>query len=212
MGFNSREGDPWFDRQVSPSFLLITGLLLAPAIILQRNLAVKAFQTGLFFSLALLSASAGRRRLVIGSFIFIASTIIVNLFSPVGRVIARIGPLHITRGALTLGISKATTLASLLYLSRFCVRSSVRLPGVLGRTVSETFAYLARLLARRQRVSRHNLIQSLDEQFESILDDGGQPTVDLPAGGNTVIGLFVLAALLIVNWGALFFPFSALLA
>jgi hypothetical protein len=212
VGFNSREGDPWFDRQVSPSFLLVTGLLLAPAIILQRNLAVKAFQTGLFFSLALLSASAGRRRLVIGSFIFIASTIIVNLFSPVGRVIARIGPLRITRGALTLGISKATTLASLLYLSRFCVRSSVRLPGVLGRTVSETFTYLGRLLSRGQRVSRHNLIQSLDEQFESILDDESQQTADLPAGGNTVIGRIVLATLLIVNWGALFFPFSALLA
>jgi len=212
VGFNSREGDPWFDRQVSPSFLLITGLLLAPAIILQRDLAVKAVQTGLFFSLAMLSASAGRRRLVIGSFIFIASTIIVNLFSPVGRVIARIGPLRITRGALTLGVSKATTLASLLYLSRFCVRPSVRLPGVLGRTVSETFAYLSKLLSRGQRVSRHNLIQSLDEQFESILDDEGRQTADLPARGNTVTGLFVLATLLIVNWGALFFPFSALLA
>jgi hypothetical protein len=86
------------------------------------------------------------------------------------------------------------------------------LPGVLGRTVSETFTYLGRLLSRGQRVSRHNLIQSLDEQFESILDDESQQTADLPAGGNTVIGLFVLAALLIVNWGALFFPFSALLA
>jgi hypothetical protein len=212
VGFNSREGDPWFDRQVSPSFLLITGLLLAPAIILQRDLTIKAVQTGLFFGLAVLSVSAGRRRLVIGSCIFIASTIIVNLFSPVGRVILRIGPLRITRGALTLGISKATTLASLLYVSRFCVRPSVRLPGVLGRTVSETFAFLSRLLARGERVSRHNLVQSLDEQFESIFDGEGRQPADFPAGGNTVIGLLVLASLLIVNWGALFFHFSALLA
>ena len=52
-----RERDSWFDRQVSPPFLLITGLLLAPAIILQQNLAVKSVQTGVFLVLALLSVS-----------------------------------------------------------------------------------------------------------------------------------------------------------
>jgi len=206
------ERDPWFDRRVSPSFLLITGLLLAPAIILQQNLAVKSVQTGLFLGLALLSVSDGKRRLVIGSCIFIATTIIVNLFSPVGRVILQIGVLRITLGALQVGISKATTLASLLYLSRICVRPSVRLPGVLGCYVSETFAYLGKLLARRERVSRHNLVQSLDEQFESIFNSEDEQPAGLPRSGNTVIGVLVLTTILIVNWGALFFPFSTLLA
>ena len=207
-----REGDSWFDRQVSPSFLLLTGLLLAPALILQKNIAVKAVQTGLFLGLALLSVSAGRRRLVIGSYVFIVTTIFVNLLSPVGRVILQIGPLRITLGALYVGISKATTLASLLYVSRICVRPSVRLPGVLGRYVSETFAYLGKLLARRERVSRHNLVQSLDEQFESILGSDGDRPAGLPTAGNTLVGVLALAALLIANWGALFFPFSILLA
>jgi hypothetical protein len=207
-----REGDSWFDRQVSPSFLLITGLLLAPALILQKNLAVKAVQTGLFLGLAVLSVSAGRRRLIIGSSIFIVTTIVVNLLSPVGRVILQIGPLRITLGALYIGISKATTLASLLYVSRICVRPSVRLPGAFGRYISETFAYLGKLLARGERVSRHNLVHSLDEQFESILNGDGDQLAGLPKGGNTVVGVLVLAMLLIANWGALFFPFSTLLA
>jgi hypothetical protein len=212
VGLKSREGDSWVDRRVSPSFLLITGLLLAPAIILQQNLAVKAVQTGLFLGLAVLSVSAGRRRLIIGSCIFMVTTIVVNLFSPVGQVIVRIGPLRITMGALRLGISKATTLASLLYVSRICVRTSVRLPGRLGQYVSQTFAYLGKMLARGERVSRHNLVQSLDEQFESIFNSGGQHPADLPTAGNTVIGMLVLVLLLILNWGALFFPFSSLLA
>jgi hypothetical protein len=206
------ERDPWFARQVTPSFLLSTGLLLAPAIILQQNLAVKSVQAGLFLGLALLSVSVGKRRLVIGSCIFIATTIIVNLLTPAGRVILRIGLLRITLGALQVGISKATTLASLLYLSRICVRPSVRLPGVPGRYVSETFTYLGKLLARRERVSRHNLVQSLDEQFESIFESDDQQPAGLPRAGNTVIGLLVLATLLLVNWGALIFPFSTLLA
>jgi len=192
--------------------LLVTGLILAPAIILQQNLVVKSVQVCLFLSLAVLSVSAGKRRLVIGSSIFIATTIIVNLFSPVGRVILRIGPLRITRGALYLGISKATTLASLLYLSRICVRSSVRLPGVLGQYIAETFAFLGKLLARRERVSRHNLVRSLDEQFESIFESGSRKLSGSPTGANTVSGVLLLAMLLILNWGALFFPFSLLLA
>jgi len=211
----SREGDSWFDRQVSPSFLLIAGLLLAPTIILQHNLAVKSAQTCLFLSLALLSVSGGKRRLVVGSCLLIATTITVNLFSPVGQVILRIGALRITLGALRLGIYKATTLASLLYVSRFCVRPSLRLPGVPGRYVADTFSYLGKLVARGKRLTRHDLVRSLDEHFESILDSGGERPEGFPAAvheTNSPVGVFVLLLLLIVNWGALFFSFSGLLA
>ena len=215
MVLESRGGDSWFDRRVSPSFLLITGLLLAPTIILQHNLTVKSVQTCLFLSLALLSVTTGKRRLVVGSCILIATTIAVNLFSPVGQVIVRIGPLAITLGALRLGISKATTLASLLYVSRFCVRPSVRLPGVPGRYVAETFSYLSKLVARGRRLTRHNLVRSLDEHFESILDGGDERSGGFSAEvheANTPVGVLVLVLLLIVNWGALFFSFSGLLA
>jgi hypothetical protein len=198
--------------------LIVAGLLLAPTIILQHDLAVKSVQTLLFLSFALLSVSTGKRRLVVGSCILMATTIIVNLLSPVGRVIVRVGPLRITLGALHLGISKATTLASLLYVSRFCVRPSVRLPGVLGRYVAETFFYLSKLMAGGKRLTRNNLVQRLDEHFESILATGGGRSGSFPAevhgvhGVNTPVGVIALALLLIVNWGALFFSISDLLA
>jgi hypothetical protein len=192
--------------------LLFTGLLLAPAIILQQNLVVKVAQVFLFQALALTVVREGRRRLLIGSLIFVGTTIVVNLFSPAGRVVAAIGPLRITRGALHLGVAKATTLASLLYVSRICVRPSVRLPGAAGRYVSETFSYLGKLLSRRTRISRRNLVKSLDEQFESILESPDPVREDRPGEGSSPAGVLVVAVILVVNWGAVFFPFSTLLA
>jgi hypothetical protein len=211
VGLKSTKGDSWFDRRVSPSFLFVTGLLLVPAIILQQHLAVKAAQTCLFLGLAMLSVPAGKRRLIVGSAIFIVTTIIVNLFSPVGRVIVKFGPLRVTQGALRVGLSKATTLTSLLYVSRFCVRPTVRLPGLVGQTVSETFTYLGKLLAEGRRLSRHDVVRSLDERFEKIFNSEDQLPAGQTSGGSTVIGLLALAILLLVNWGALFLPFSALL-
>jgi hypothetical protein len=205
-----QEGDSWIDRRVSPSFLFVTGLLLAPAIIVQQSLIVKTAQTVVFLILALLSVSVAKRRLFIGSIVFMTTTIVVNLFSPVGRVMLRIGPLAITRGALVVGLSKATTLGCLLYLSRFCIRPSVRLPGTFGRYVSETFAYLSKLLARRRKLPRKNLVYRLDEIFDTVYTE--QRFNDhLTEGRNTFAGIAVLVSLLVVNWGLVFFPFSTLL-
>lgn len=210
MNEKPQEGDSWIDRRVSPSFLFVTGLLLAPAIIVQQNLIVKAVQTVLFLILALLSASVAKRRLFVGSIVFMTTTIVVNLFSPVGRVILRIGPLTITRGALVVGLSKATTLGCLLYLSRFCIRPSVRLPGTLGRYVSETFTYLNMLLARARMLPRKNLVRRLDEIFDTVYEKQ-RFNSHLIEGRNTFAGVAVLLSLVVVNWGLVFFPFSTLL-
>jgi hypothetical protein len=56
------------------------------------------------------------------------------------------------------------------------------------------------------------LIRSLDERFEGILSGEDRRPAVSHVRGNTPLGLLVLAVLLIVNWGAVFFPFSALLA
>jgi hypothetical protein len=205
-----QEGDSWIDSRVSPSFLFVAGLLLAPAIIIQQNLIIKAVQTVIFLSLALLSISVAKRRLIVGSIVFMFTTIVVNLFSPVGRVILRVGPATVTRGALIVGVSKATTLVCLLYLSRFCIRPSVRLPGIFGRYVSETFTYLSKLLAGGRKLTRKNLVQRLDEIFDTVYNEQ-RFDVLLKEGRNTFAGVAVLVSLMVVNWALVFFPFSTLL-
>lgn len=206
MNEKPQEGDSWIDSRVSPSFLFVAGLLLAPAIIIQRNLIVKAVQTVMFLCLALLSVSVAKRRLIVGSVVFMITTIVVNLFSPVGRVILRVGPVTITRGALIVGVSKATTLVCLLYLSRFCVRPSVRLPGIFGRYVSETFAYLSKLLAGGRKLTRKNIVERLDEIFDAVYNEQ-RFSGHIKVGQNTFAGVAVLVSLMVVNWALVFFPF-----
>ena len=46
MNEKPQEGDSWINKRVSPSFLFVAGLLLAPAIIVQQNLTVEAALTG----------------------------------------------------------------------------------------------------------------------------------------------------------------------
>jgi hypothetical protein len=205
------EGDSWLDRKVSPSFLFVAGLLLAPAVIFQPNLVIKVAQTALFLSLAVWLVPSGRRRLVVGSVVFMATTIVVNLFSPAGRVLLRIGPFPVTRDAMEIGISKATTLASLLYLSRTFVRPSVQLPGVVGRTVSLTFDYLNRLVAGRQRLMGRNWARRVDELFAGIYAEQRDAGGPAPGPRTAPCAVVAVVSLLVVNWSSVFFPFSILL-
>ncbi len=200
------EGDSWIDKQVSPSFLFITGLLLAPAVILQDSLIAKAAQTCLFLFLALLTVRAGRKRLLTGSVVFALSTVAINLLSPVGKVLFEAGPIRITQGALRLAVAKALTLVCLLYISRFCVRSSVSLPGMLGRYISKTFYYLNELLRLRTGLGRGNLVGRLDEIFDTVYNKQ-QNSCSSPIARTTAGGAIVLVILLAMNWGLVFFPY-----
>ena len=113
-------------------FLFFFGLALAPALWLQGRLAWKAAQALLFFALAAWARPRGRWRAGLASLIFLAVTVALNLAVPLGRVLWRVGPWKITQGALEAGLGKGLTLVGLAYLSRFCVRPELRLPGTVG--------------------------------------------------------------------------------
>ncbi len=185
-----------------PSFLFVFGLLLSPALWLQSHLAWKAAQALLFFGLAAWARPRGWWRAGLASLVFLAATVAVNLAVPLGRVIWRVGPWRITQGALDSGLAKGLTLVGLAYLSRFCVRPELRLPGAAGRYVARTLFYLNRLLELRARLSLARLSDTLDALLESLWSQS-------PAGAAartrfSVAGLAVLAGLAAVNYGILF--------
>ena len=194
------EGDAWFQYGVSPSVLFVAGLLLAPALLLQRRLEVKAVQLLLLFALAWRADPARIARSALGSLLFLVVTVLVNLATPLGRVLARIGPLAVTEEALQGGLAKALTLVALIYLSRFFIRRSLVLPGAPGRYVGGTFQYLNRLLELRSRIRLRHLVADLDRAFEEVyrrpLKSGAEPP-----GRNTPSGLALLAGLLALNYG-----------
>ncbi len=194
------EGDAWFQREVSPSVMFAAGLLLAPALLLQRSLEIKAFQLLLLFALAWRSDPARIARSAPGALLFLVLTVLVNLVAPLGRVLVRIGPLAVTEEALRAGLAKALTLVALIYLSRFFIRRSLVLPGAAGRYVGRTFQYLNRLLELRSQIRLRHLVADLDRAFEEVYRRPPQPGAG-EAGRNTPWGLALLAGLLALNYG-----------
>ncbi len=201
---DGREGGAWLQRQVPPSFLFAFGLLLSPALWLQSHLAWKAAQALLFFGLAAWARPRGWWRAGLASLVFLAATVAVNLAVPLGRVIGRVGPWSITQGALESGLAKGLTLVGLVYLSRFCVRPDLRLPGTAGRYVARTLFYLNRLLELRARLSLARLADSLDEVLESLWSESQARKPVSAAPVRRSVGAFaVLAGLAAVNYGIL---------
>jgi hypothetical protein len=195
-----RKGEAWFREGVSPSLLFLAGLLLAPALLLQRRLEVKALQLLILTALAWTVDPVRVSRTMPATLVFLAATVLINLTAPLGRVLARIGPLAITEEALQGGLSKALGLVALIYLSRFFIRSSLELPGALGRYLGDTFRYFNRLLERRQAIRLRYLVSDLDRLFDQAyrrpLKSRSEAT-----GRNTPLGLALLACLLALNYG-----------
>jgi hypothetical protein len=194
------KGDAWFRQGVSPSLLFLAGLLLAPALLLQRRLEVKAVQLLVLFALAWTADPVRVSRSAPGALVFLAVTVLVNLAAPLGRVLARIGPLAVTEDALKAGLAKALGLVALIYLSRFFIRSSLELPGALGRYLGDTFRYLNRLLEHRPRVRLRHLASDLDRLFDRVYRRPLKPRSEA-VGRNTPLALVMLACLLALNYG-----------
>jgi heptaprenyl diphosphate synthase len=198
---------------VSPSFLFVFGLLLAPSLWLQARPAFKAAQALLFFALAAWARPRGCWRAGLASLIFLTVTVAVNLAVPLGRVLWLVGPWKITQGALEAGLGKGLTLVGLAYLSRFCVRPDLRLPGTAGHYVARTFFYLNRLLDLRRSISLRRLAKTLDRTLETLWAEspgrGREPAiaakaaVRAPGRPGFTAALAVLGLLAAANYGIL---------
>jgi heptaprenyl diphosphate synthase len=117
-------------------------------------------------------------------------------------VLWRVGPWRITQGALESGLGKGLTLVGLAYLSRFCVRPDLRLPGVAGRYVARTLFYLNRLLELRRTLSLSRLADSLDRVLAALWTQS--PARTTAHGRFSAGAAAVLGGVAIVNYGILF--------
>ncbi len=106
--------------------------------------------------------------MICGASLFFISAVLINLLSPFGLVLYHFGPLWITEGALKTGLQKGLNMAGLLYLSRFSIRSDLRLPGRIGLLISRMFFFLHYLIEEKKRVKPGNLTETLDAVFIRI--------------------------------------------
>lgn len=192
---------------MSPLHIFITGVVLIACFLLQQNLVVRAVQTVLF---AVLAVIAGKRIRWAYFAIMLSTITIFNLLTPLGEVLATVGPFPITRGALHQGLLKGLAIPGLVFISLFAVQPELRLPGRFGGLVASLFYYFERLLDGRKRVKISRFTESIDELLleltETPLHPGsGQASPAGPAasgGSTTPLGYAVISMLVVLNLAA----------
>jgi len=85
-----------------------------------------------------------------------------NLLMPYGQVLFSVGFFKITSGALKTGIHRAVTLEGLVMLSRLIIRPDMKIPGLFGELLSDTFAYFTVIISRKGRIRGKNIIADID--------------------------------------------------
>jgi heptaprenyl diphosphate synthase len=196
-----------YEDLFGPNALAAAGLAIMPALLFNPSTPLRVLQFLFFWFLAWL---AGKKNNPLLTLSVIFGIVAFNLIIPYGRVLFSAGPLKITSGALTAGIHRAVTLEALIMLSRVAIRSDLRIPGLFGELIGESFRVFALLVSQKRRVTRKTLISDIDSLlFELSADDkaaiepdpekapnagAAKPSTTKPAG------YVILVAVVILSW------------
>jgi len=101
----------------------------------------------------------------------ILGIVFFNLLMPYGQVLFSIGFFKITSGALKTGIHRAVTLEGLVMLSRLIIRRDMKIPGLFGELLSDTFTYFTVIMNRKQRVRGKSIIADIDSLLMELSGD-----------------------------------------
>jgi len=209
------------NRSTGDKLSFAAGVAVLPSFLLHSDPFIKLIQAGVFA--VLLAASRKRIRVLLSAGIF-ASIVVVHLFKPYGSVLFSMGRVTVTEGALKLGITKASTLVGLIFLSRFFIRTTVQFPGKIGRLLSRTFYYFEKITELWKEIEKKPLFARLDEllfalsphpgdsEHEEISASGTaegvpvgqqqqqrQPQQQKPRR-STTLGIIIIICITAVNW------------
>ena len=191
-----------YDGLFSAKALCITGMIIMPALFFNPITFYRVLQFLFFWFLAWLS---GKKNNPFITIMVILGIVAFNLIIPYGQILFSVGVFRITSGSLTAGIHRAVTLGGLIMLSRFTIRRDLKIPGLFGELIGESFRILALIMDRKQRITRKNFITDIDRlMLELSEDDSGSP----PSPGTSAIshthtkpaGFFILIAVAILSW------------
>lgn len=204
-----RRQHPWMLRHLSAGTLLIAGMLVLPAYLLQEHIVVRAAQVVLF---AILTVLAGKRLQWLYFLSIAAAIMLFHLFAPNGRVLFELGPMQVTAGALYAGGFKALTIVGLVFISLTSVRADLVLPGRLGSLAGRLFWSFEQIMERRSAMTLRNAVGSVDELLLSLYDDlqamNGDAHATQQRKGTALrsdrAGLTVATVVVAAQWLALF--------
>jgi hypothetical protein len=188
-----------YEKLFSARVLCITGFLIMPALLFNPVVGFRILQFLFFWFLAWLS---GKKNNPLFTFLVVLGIVIFNLIIPYGQVLFSIGVFKITFGALMTGIQRAVTLEGLIMLSSFTIRQDLKIPGLFGELIGESFRIFAVIMNQKQDITRKNLIADIDRLMLELSGDNAensQSAVNLVSGTKPA-GFAILAVVVILSW------------
>ena len=192
-----------YEGLFSAKALCITGLIIVPALLFNPVTPFRVFQFLFFWFLAWLSGKKNNPCITI---LVIFIIVAFNLIIPYGRVLLSIGIFKITAGALATGIHRAVTLEGLVMLSRVTIRQDLKIPGLFGELIGESFRIFAIIADRKPRItggaaSWKNFMADIDRLMLDLSgDDMVYPHSAAPVSRTKIAGFVILAAAVILSW------------
>jgi len=195
-----------YEKLFSARVLFIAGFLIMPALLFNPVVMFRAIQFIFFWFLAWLS---GKRNKPLFTFLVMLGIVVFNLIVPYGRVLFSIGVFKISLGALLAGINRAVTLEGLIMLSRFTIRQDLKIPGLFGELIGESFRIFAVIMNQKQHITRKNLIADIDRLMLDLSGDThetSQPAEisashkQMYSSDTKPVGFVILAVVIILSW------------
>ena len=91
-----------------------------------------------------------------------------SLISPYGKILFYIGSWKITLGALIRGLSKASHLLIMLFISQSLINKNLNLHGKLGKIFSTIMVYFEELCSTKIKFYKGNLIKNIDNRLYEV--------------------------------------------
>lgn len=87
------------------------------------------------------------------------------LLTPAGKVLAQLGPVFVTKDALTGGLHKSALFTGTVFLSQFVTSWHMQLPGKAGAFIALVFSYVDALTSTKISFSRGHIIEAIDKRL-----------------------------------------------
>ena len=194
-----------YEDLFSAKALCISGLIIMPALLFNPFTPARILLFLFFWFLAWLS---GKKNNPVFTLLVIVGIVAFNLIIPYGKVLFSIGKFRITAGALMAGIHRAVTLEALIMLSRFTIRPDLKIPGLFGELIGESFRIFSVIMNQKQRITRKNLIGDIDQMMVDLSGESEETPHEeaLPAARTKTAGFVILAVVTLLSW----FPLAAM--
>jgi len=150
---------PPLTQRIQYNYLALASLLAIVGILLADGLLPLFIITVLMYAL---QKTARRRIMIIPPIMLIISMVLLSLAEPNGKVLLSFGKLAFTQGALTVALTKALRLLSLLAASQSLSACNPNIKGKAGVLLTLTLSYFS-LLTRSFKSTKGSLIQRIDQ-------------------------------------------------